>query len=145
MNSSDDITVMVLGFGRKPKGLSPIVLAIVGGVAVLSILIIFAFLRAPKPLPPQDVGAVFLLKGAVLDTSKNPSQSYGDLATINNEETINVSDGPADLQLEPDVRTNNQPIVGINLYLSKTTTLNLTRINLNSVDPQGQPTDPSLL
>jgi len=150
MDVTDDITIAVLGFGRKQKGFP---VAILAGIIVFFIFVIVGLsvlTYVPKvQLASPDLGVVHIITGNLntIDLKTNVLTPSGQI--INPGTTLQVtSDGPVNLELRTrpnDLSENTNLIKGTNLYLGKAAQVNLTSINLSPFNTENQPTDPTLL
>lgn len=149
MDSADDITVMVLGFGRKPRAVSPLILTMIGGAILIVVLISIAWLW-PKQAPQvPDFGVAYIISGnanVAHPASTSMASAVGQF--IYPKDVLSASgDGPINLELETrsDAQSSNAtPISGVNIYLAKTTSIALDVINPASVNTQGQPTNQAI-
>ena len=150
LDANDDITVMVLGFGRKPKGIITPLLATIIGVAILAIIGIIALLLTPKaPVPIPDLGVAFIVKGNANAIDPKTSLPAPLQQVINPGTTLQVSPNEAlnlELESRTDLQSTNTTLIdGVNLYLAKATEAVFSTINLAPTNIQNQPTDPALL
>jgi serine/threonine protein phosphatase PrpC len=135
MDATDDITVMVLGLGRKKQGSSKIYLiaSIFIAIALLIAAIVIAIQHTQSPLP-QDLGVAVLMNGNSSEKDIEPEASY-------------TADGPTHFMLatRPNAQsTDVESIQGINLYLANQTNIIFNTLNYASTIGN-QATDPSLL
>lgn len=137
MDVGDDITVVVLGFGRKPAKPSTAVIAI-SSFVIVALLIVILIISIPRPQPPRppDLGVTVLIKGNSVAQLVYPGDEF-------------QADGPANLKLEtrPNLTSGTPEIIqGIDLYLADKTDVSFDAINLASFSgAKNQPTDPALL
>jgi serine/threonine protein phosphatase PrpC len=154
MDVRDDITVVVVGLGRKPVPVSKMRLVWYGIAAATVVLFSAAVLvgnsnrQAPRP---QDLGLAVLRAGdtcvidAGLDSTKCvPLQQY---YTIGPGKILGVLPGPsAELTLktfDPEANSS-QEIPGVNLYLSPQSQVTLSTLDLAHI-VNNQPADAKLL
>jgi serine/threonine protein phosphatase PrpC len=150
MDVTDDITVLVIGFGRKPREISKPMLFTIFGIAALTVITLAVILLTPKAsIPPTDLGVAYLVTGNanLIDAQNNVTTQSGQIVAAG--ATIQVSpNGPVNVALE--TRSDAQVadltfIPGVSLYLAQTTVANFTMINLASYTIENKPTDPNLL
>ncbi len=150
MDVNDDITVFVLGFGRKQKSNAIPILATIIGVVILVIIGIVTLFLIPKaPVPIPDLGVAFIVKGNANAIDPKTNLTTPLQQVINPGTIFQVSANEA-LNLELESRTDPQSanttlIEGINLYLVPGTEATLSTINLAQSNTQNQPTDPTRL
>jgi serine/threonine protein phosphatase PrpC len=147
----DDITVVVLGLGRKSAKPSKNILA--AGIAAMALLlVVLAVLTLPPQQPPRppDLGLAVLFSGnaSSVDPQTGSQKSIAQFSLIDPGTTLLVSnESPIELKLKrrTDIQgTNTVGISGVDLYLSEQSEASLTTLDMASLSGD-KPTDPLLL
>ncbi len=151
LDSDDDITVVVLGLGRRSAKPFVNILAVSAIAVVLLLIIAVGYTLQPKqPSRPQNLGLAILVSGnaASVDPQTKTQTNIQQLTTINPGISLVVLNGnTVNLKLERRADTSNSNttnITGIDIYLSEQTEAILTTLDL-APTVGNSPADPGFI
>ncbi len=151
LDVADDITVVVIGFGRKAQQSSKTIPVVLAGVTILALAIVAIVSLRPQPTPlPPDLGLAVLVSGEAVsvDPQSGSQSNVPQLSGIEPRTTLIMPQGNSaafKLKKRTDTQSTNTVVIpGVDIYLSQQTKITLTTLDLAPfVD--NQPAKPELL